>query len=91
MKLTERTYVCPECGMTMDRDVNAAKNIKSFALRDIIKNLSTDATSGINACGVEGSDFGCKTFKMKPSTLKQENLREVRIVNQPSISTVFSR
>ena len=91
MKLTDRTYVCPECGMTLDRDVNAAKNIKSFALRDIIKNLNTDATSGINACGVEGSDFGCQTSKMKPSTLKQENLREVRMVNQPSISTVFSR
>ena len=55
MKLTDRTYVCTECGMTLDRDVNAAKNIKSFALRDIIKNLSTDATSGINACGVESS------------------------------------
>ena len=91
MKLTDRTYVCTECGMTLDRDVNAAKNIKSFALRNIIKNLSTDATSGINACGVEGSDLECQTFKMKPSTLKQENLREVRISNQPSISTVFSR
>ena len=88
MKLTDRTYVCPGCGMTLDRDVNAAKNIKSFALRDIIKNLSTDATSGINACGVEGSDFGCQTFKMKPSTLKQENLTETQ---SPSSSTVFSR
>ena len=91
MKLSDRTYICPECGMTLDRDVNAAKNIKSFALRDIIKNLSTDATSGINACGVESSGFGCQTSKMKPSTLKQENLREIRIANQPSISTVFSR
>ena len=88
MKLTDRTYVCPECGMTLDRDVNAAKNIKSFALRDIIKISNTDATSGINACGVEGSDFGCQTFKMKPSTLKQENLRETQ---SPSSSTVFSR
>ena len=89
MKLTDRIYVCPECGMTMDRDVNAAINIRNFALRNIFKN--TEGTSGINACGVEGSDFGCQTSKMKPSTLKQENLREVRMVNQPSISTVFSR
>ena len=53
MTLNERTYVCPECGMTMDRDVNAAINIRNFALRNIFKN--TEGTSGINACGVEGS------------------------------------
>lgn len=88
MKLDKRMYVCPECGMTMDRDVNAAKNIKSFALRDIIKNLNTDATSGINACGVEGSGCSCQTQTTKPSTLKQENLREIQ---SPSLSTVFSR
>ena len=91
MKLPERTYVCSECGITMDRDVNAARNIKSFALRDIIKNLNTDATSGINACGVEGSGCSCQTRTTKPSTLKQENLREIRAANQPSLSTVFSR
>ena len=39
----------------MDRDVNAAINIRNFALRNVIKNLNTDGTSGINACGVEGS------------------------------------
>ena len=39
--------------MTMDRDVNAAINIRNFALRNIFKN--TEGTSGINACGVEGS------------------------------------
>ena len=88
MKLTDRTYVCPECGMTMDRDVNAARNIKSFALRDIIKNFNTDATSGINACGVEGSGCSRQTWTTKPSTMNQQNLREVQ---PPSISTVFSR
>jgi putative transposase len=77
MKLTNRTYTCPECGLTIDRDVNAAKNIKSFALRDIIKNLDTDATSGINACGVESSGLGGLTTQTKLSTVKQENLREV--------------
>ena len=58
MKLEQRIYVCPECGMKLDRDVNAAINIRNFALRDTIKNLTnTDGTSGINACGVEGSDL----------------------------------
>ena len=33
VRLDERTYVCPECGMVMDRDVNAAINIRNEALR----------------------------------------------------------
>ena len=33
----------------MDRDTNAALNIRNFALRDILKN--TDGRSGINAFG----------------------------------------
>lgn len=59
LNLTERTYVCSECGMSMDRDTNAAINIRNFTLRDIIKNLTnTDGRSGINAFGV-GSSGNC--------------------------------
>lgn len=62
MPLDQRTYVCPECGMTMDRDLNAAINIRNFALRNIIKNFSTDGRLGINAFGVGSSgkyDVSC--------------------------------
>lgn len=27
--LKERTYVCPECGLVLDRDINASKNIRN--------------------------------------------------------------
>lgn len=30
MKLTQRTYVCPECGMSLDRDLNAAINLSKY-------------------------------------------------------------
>ena len=50
MPLDVRVYKCPKCGMKIDRDLNAAINIRNFALRDIFKN--TDGTSGINVCGV---------------------------------------
>ena len=56
MPLDIRTYACPECGQVIDRDLNAAINIKNFALRNIFKN--TDGTSGINACG-DGSSGKC--------------------------------
>ena len=55
--LDERTYICPECGMTLDRDTNAAINIRDFAIfRDLRKSISnTDGRSGINAFGVGSS------------------------------------
>lgn len=31
LKLSERTYVCPECGMVLDRDLNAARNLANYA------------------------------------------------------------
>jgi len=33
LTLSERTYICPECGNVMDRDVNAARNIRTEGLR----------------------------------------------------------
>ena len=54
MPLDIRTYVCPECGQAIDRDLNAAINIRNFALRNILRN--TDGTSEINACGDGSSD-----------------------------------
>ena len=56
LSLEERIYKCPHCGNEIDRDTNAAINIRNFALRDTIKNLNTDGTSEINACGVGSSD-----------------------------------
>ena len=34
LKLSDRTYVCNNCNSSMDRDINAAINIKNFGLRD---------------------------------------------------------
>ena len=52
MSLDARVYECPECGMKMDRDLNAAINVRNFALRNVISNFkNTDGRSGINAFG----------------------------------------
>ena len=70
MPLDVRTYICPECGQVIDRDLNAAINIRNFALRNIIKNFSTDGRSGINACG-DGSS-GKKATKSSCETAVRE-------------------
>ena len=36
LTLSERSWKCPDCGEPLDRDVNAAKNIRDFALRKVV-------------------------------------------------------
>lgn len=52
MPLDIRVYKCPNCDTIIDKDLNAAINIRNFALRTIISNFkNTDGRSGINAFG----------------------------------------
>lgn len=36
LTLSHRSWICPSCNTTHDRDINAAKNIKTFALKEIL-------------------------------------------------------
>lgn len=47
LTLSMRRWTCPVCGVTHDRDLLAANNIKSFAFY----NLHTAGTAEIQACG----------------------------------------
>jgi putative transposase len=42
LRLSERVYRCPACGLMMDRDLNAAQNLAQ---------LATGSSPGSNACG----------------------------------------
>ncbi len=46
LDLSVHTFVCEQCGMILDRDLNAAINLKSVAVS------STDTK---NACGAESA------------------------------------
>lgn len=39
LKLSVRTYNCSKCGFSIDRDLNAALNLKSYAISEIVKYL----------------------------------------------------
>jgi putative transposase len=60
LPLSVRRWTCPACGKNHDRDMNAAINLKNYAV-----------SSTVSVCGGEGSGSGCKTG-MKPTPAKQE-------------------
>lgn len=60
MPLSIRQWICPDCGASHDRDMNAARNLATYA-----------ASSAVSACGEEGAGFGRKTG-VKPTSVKQE-------------------
>lgn len=59
MKLSDRVLVC-DCGNIMDRDLNAAMNLKQHA-----------ASSAVSACGEESSGY-VQSGAVKLSSMKQE-------------------
>jgi putative transposase len=44
LKLSDRIYVCPVCGLSMDRDLNAAINIKALGVNNAIRTSSELST-----------------------------------------------
>ena len=48
LQLSDRSWVCMNCGTLHDRDENASDNIRNYGL----KTLTTEGSSGSNACGV---------------------------------------
>ena len=61
LKLSDRQWVCLDCGCVHDRDHNAAVNLENWGVRSL---LAVSSTERLNACGEEGSGSGfghCET------------------------------
>ena len=63
MPLSEREFVCEKCNLKMCRDHNAATSLEKL--------LSTVSSTGIDACGQDGSVVMLKT-SLQPACKKQE-------------------
>jgi putative transposase len=62
LRLSDRVFHCEQCGMVLDRDLNAAINLKQ---------LAGSSSDSHNACGVAGS--GARSGpRVKPAAVKQE-------------------
>ncbi len=53
--LSMRTHICPSCGVVLDRDHNAARNILAKALERTVGHTGTDERGSSNASGQTAS------------------------------------
>ncbi len=62
LSLSERTFICEECGNALDRDLNAAINIVTVAG----SSLDTQNTCGVGSSGILAT--GCETAHVEAGT-----------------------
>jgi len=65
MPLNKRIFDCPDCGMSIDRDLNSSIEIRIQGLKDFNKDFNTVGQTGIDACGEESSGFNSNNIKTK--------------------------
>lgn len=65
MPLKLRIFDCGNCGLSIDRDLNAAKNIRDYPEKA--------ASSAVYACELEdGKGFQEKPFRRKEAGMEQQ-------------------
>lgn len=82
LKLSDRTYVCEECGYIEDRDINAALNLKHAKDYEILTEKNsmkpTDGLSGSDDCGVSTSTVVGHFRELKNETGHAEAVKSIK-------------
>ena len=74
LTLSDREWTCPHCGAVLDRDRNAAENLRDFFYRIVDMDTITECTggtTGIHACGETASTL--RNTLAQAASLKQES------------------
>jgi len=74
LALAERTYTCSECGLEIDRDLNAAQNLESLAYASA---GSTGSSPGSNACGDGRRPRDARARCRRPSKKQESAVSEM--------------
>lgn len=72
LTLADRTFECYVCGLKIDRDLNAAINLKNHGLKQNNEIKNRESSSRIEACGDGSSE---KETSFSPSTKQEFNRR----------------
>jgi putative transposase len=87
--LKERIFRCAVCGLALDRDENAALNLRVYGLKELGIVPLPEGLREVTPVREEGS--GLSTFAVKPASLKQEALvtrRNLRLDTQRRAETL---
>ena len=84
LQLKDRVYKCSECGTEIDRDLNAAINLKNAKKYKVLN--STDGLSGINACGLYKD-----LLVLNSAPHYEENMQDEARKSQPIFNDVLDK
>ncbi len=68
LKLSERIYRCDQCGLEIDRDLNAAKNLAKYS-----------STSELEGCKASGEGSPIAEMQCSPSAKEESNFITIKI------------